>query len=453
MTQQSKKIFGLLLLAVIILSSASFALAYTPIACQTDVVGRGTYIMTNVNNSSESQSLVADRKATFSWTLSEPGDYVYRVESAQTGEDEVYQVTHSVYLDDGALDVVTSIKQMSDEAKVDVIDYVGCTETIPVSTKVDGEQPSSDAVQFHIQAKDSNSPMPEGSENGEKTVSVTGDGAVDFGDFRFTEPGVYDYDITVADDGNGDYDYDNSIYTVRFTVAREDGVLTVTKSFYKNGQLMPNATIIEITNTYIGNNQGENTEADYYFDNSSEKTWQKGSNETLDVTIHRSEDDSSAFDHFDKFYVDNIFVPSSNYTAVSGSVKASFSLNYMETLTVGNHLLKAEFDDGAASLAFTVTQEQNSGGNSSGNQSENSGSNSGNSSGNSPGSGTNTNQQSSTSTAAQTTTTTTTNATYQQGKTGDSYKIFQYAVIGIVSLALFALIYLSNSKKIYKKEK
>ena len=83
-------------------------------------------------------------------------------------------------------------------------------------------------------------------------------------------------------------------------------------------------------------------------------TWQKGSDKTLDLTIKRSEDDSLTFGKFASLKIDGKTVEARYYTTAAGSLKLSVKPEYLGTLSVGDHDVKVNFDDGSATVKLTV---------------------------------------------------------------------------------------------------
>ena len=82
--------------------------------------------------------------------------------------------------------------------------------------------------------------------------------------------------------------------------------------------------------------------------------WTKGSGVSSDFTFTRAHMDETAFDHFTGVLVDGKTLDKSAYTASAGSVVVKLSDKFLETLAVGDHTIKAEFDDGSAEAKFTV---------------------------------------------------------------------------------------------------
>lgn len=85
-------------------------------------------------------------------------------------------------------------------------------------------------------------------------------------------------------------------------------------------------------------------------------TWTKGSGDSLRLTFKRIEDDDQTFNRFAGILVDGQSVAegTSNYTVAKGSAIISLQPSYLETLSVGQHVMKAVFDDGEAQASFEV---------------------------------------------------------------------------------------------------
>lgn len=119
-----------------------------------------------------------------------------------------------------------------------------------------------------------NAPMPDGSVNGRKTITINGAGKASFGKIRYTKPGVYTYSIIEQNTGENGWTYDSAVYTYTVKVTEKDGVLKVSRTLTKNGKAADKAVFynsyaappatpdkIEITGTKIwvhGGNPIEN---------------------------------------------------------------------------------------------------------------------------------------------------------------------------------------------------
>ena len=102
----------------------------------------------------------------------------------------------------------------------------------------------------------------------------------------------------------------------------------------------------------------EEMEVRYWFSEGDGQIWYKNSGVDAKFTVSRDPFDEDAFMHFTGIEIDGVEVLTSNYNAVSGSVKLTIFMNFMETLAIGEHSIKANFDDGEASAKFFVAQKE-----------------------------------------------------------------------------------------------
>ena len=102
--------------------------------------------------------------------------------------------------------------------------------------------------EFSLNASNSANPMPEGSENGSITVTVTGEGEIRFGEMTFTEPGVYTYTVSEIKGDDFGYIYDKKVYEITYTVTDVDGVLEATRTVTLDGEVIEET---EFTNVYV----------------------------------------------------------------------------------------------------------------------------------------------------------------------------------------------------------
>ena len=70
-------------------------------------------------------------------------------------------------------------------------------------------------------------PMPDGSVNGTKTVSITGSGETSFGEWNYDKAGTYYYEVTQINTGLKGYTYDMAVYTITDTVKDINGQLVL----------------------------------------------------------------------------------------------------------------------------------------------------------------------------------------------------------------------------------
>jgi len=145
------------------------------------------------------------------------------------------------------------------------------TSSVSVQKIVAGDRPTENgSFQFTLTARD-NAPMPSGSSNGIKTVTLRGEGEISFGDITYTQPGTYVYTVAELAVGEKGYTYDNSVYTLTVVITGAYGTMTVqSKRLEKDGVLYDKAVF---TNRYRQEEPGTDKVVI-----SGSKTWQHGAN-------------------------------------------------------------------------------------------------------------------------------------------------------------------------------
>ena len=104
-------------------------------------------------------------------------------------------------------------------------------EDPPVVKKLTGDTPTSKGTfTFRMTAESKDYPMPAGSSDGVKEVSVYGSGSTEFGEITFTEAGTYRYKISEVNTGLANYTYDTTVYTITYVVKNENGKLKVERT-------------------------------------------------------------------------------------------------------------------------------------------------------------------------------------------------------------------------------
>ncbi len=112
----------------------------------------------------------------------------------------------------------------------------------PVRKKVTGDKPLiSGTFTFTMESVSNTAgvkvmPMPEGSKDGKKTLTITGEGEKEFGIITFTKPGTYVYRITENKGSDSKYTYDTGVYTLTFDVERQADRLTLKQTVTKEGK-------------------------------------------------------------------------------------------------------------------------------------------------------------------------------------------------------------------------
>ncbi len=160
----------------------------------------------------------------------EPGAYLVRVDSYSDSDDRYTKAQPYIVLvpgigkDEKGLNYW--ISEVKIEPKVEILcSYV--TVDPPVEKRVEGNPSEDSTFMFELKAEDSMNPMPAGSENGVKTITIDGAGKTEFGEWAYTEPGTYKYTIREIDTKNKRYDYDETVYNYVDTTFYEDGELKV----------------------------------------------------------------------------------------------------------------------------------------------------------------------------------------------------------------------------------
>ena len=105
------------------------------------------------------------------------------------------------------------------------------TDATPsVEKKIAGGNPAKDSTfRFTLTGKD-NAPMPEGSKDGKKSTSVTGEGKADFGKITFDKAGTYTYKVAEENGNESSYNYDSTEYTLVYKVKDVKGELKAEQS-------------------------------------------------------------------------------------------------------------------------------------------------------------------------------------------------------------------------------
>lgn len=99
---------------------------------------------------------------------------------------------------------------------------VPVTIDIKVTYIVDGNAKTAGGDRFTLTADDPLSPMPEGSDGREKTITIRDEGSFSFGDIRYERPGVHWYTITRETTEKKGVVKDDPVYRAK-VIALNDG--------------------------------------------------------------------------------------------------------------------------------------------------------------------------------------------------------------------------------------
>ena len=224
-----------------------------------DSVPEFTFRLTENNEVIDTKTVKGEGTVSFDTiTYTEVGEHNYTIYE-DTGDVDgftydttKYQVKVVVSDNGGALTTVTTVDgETAKEVEVtftNKFEFAPVTYDPPVKKTLKGDAPSTDATfEFVMAAVTEDAPMPEGSEDGSMTVSVTGEGETEFGDMVYTEPGTYVYTINEIDGKLARYTYDTSTYTLTVNVTVEGTELVIETTYEKDGE---EAQTAEFVNRY-----------------------------------------------------------------------------------------------------------------------------------------------------------------------------------------------------------
>ena len=129
----------------------------------------------------------------------------------------------------------------------------------------------------------------------------------------------------------------------------KDGSIIYTVSFELDGQELTNKIAIVIPHA--------GDVVTYSYDGEP-VSWTKGSGKSVVLRFSRSEFDEFTYEFFTGLYNDGTSVGTGNYEAEKGSVVITLSADYLETLSEGEHTVRAGFTDASAETVLTVKVEQ-----------------------------------------------------------------------------------------------
>ena len=172
-----------------------------------------------------------------------PKGAIYNIkEDNYTGEGYDPSVTIEVYRDENGV-IVVKFKQINNYTRP-----AKATVTPAVKKIITGNPSESVAFQFKLAAQD-NAPMPAGSANGEKLITITGAGEANFGPIDFTAAGTYKYTISEIQATRTGWTYDTAVYTMTVVVTRQGAAFIAATTMTKES-VTQNFEKAEFTNKY-----------------------------------------------------------------------------------------------------------------------------------------------------------------------------------------------------------
>lgn len=201
-----------------------------------------------------------------------------------------YSFTAPKYRDDGTEILYTVTEEPIESFVQTNLDNFGILNTYvkpvteefaQVSKVIKGDKPENES-EFNFTMRAINgAPMPDGSNSGEKTISISGEGTASFGEITYTSEGVYEYKITETVGRVPWYTYDKSVYILKVEVKMINGVLSVVSKEYIKDNI--NVESADFINEYT-----KNVPKDKKITISGRKIWNHGTNKNIpkSVTIH-----------------------------------------------------------------------------------------------------------------------------------------------------------------------
>lgn len=195
-----------------------------------------------------------DGNITFSkLTFKNVGTYNYTVEEVPGNDRHITYDTTSYAVSAVVTDNLDGTLKVTWKSGTGNIQFrntytVDSTNVTPsVEKKISGKQPAKDSTfHFTITGTD-NAPMPEGSKDGKKSASITGEGKADFGKINFTRAGTYTYKVAEENGNESSYNYDSTEYTLTYKVTDVRGTLKAEQSITAGGK---SADAMVFTNKY-----------------------------------------------------------------------------------------------------------------------------------------------------------------------------------------------------------
>lgn len=218
--------------------------------------GKFEYTLTPVNSEKalEGFTLTGNEQKDITYSFEKAGVYQYTLkavkgtEKGYTWDTKAYIVRFYI----GNKSITVTIEDKATGEKVDLAEFTHSyapdivSVDPPVIKKIDGDNPpKASEFKFKLTADDSSNPMPAGSANGEKTLTIKGSGKGEFGTWKYNHVGSYTYTVTEVNTKEDGYTYDTTQYTFTDTVTDNGGKLEVSREISKG-----DGKSFVFTNTY-----------------------------------------------------------------------------------------------------------------------------------------------------------------------------------------------------------
>jgi pilin isopeptide linkage protein len=177
-------------------------------------------------------------------TFTEPGEYRYELYQVILEEKPGYTYDESLYIVVVHVDLELEMELIvynKDGTKAYEIEFINSFGFIPTDPElmadtrviktVIGNPAAPSMFTFKLMALNPADPMPAGSANGVKTITITGAGTAYFGKWSYSQPGTYYYAVSEVNTGETGYTYDKAIFTFTDTISDDgDGQLILTRT-------------------------------------------------------------------------------------------------------------------------------------------------------------------------------------------------------------------------------
>ncbi|MBR3780410.1 MAG: VWA domain-containing protein [Clostridia bacterium] len=193
-------------------------------------------------------------------TFTKHGVYKFTISENNLGktgytyDSSICYVTVTVTLDESTNTLSSAVEIIRDGASAEAIEFENVYIPVPVSDElvfsknIIGIPLLSSDFTFVLKADNSSYPMPTGSESGEITAKVSGEGEAAFGKITFTEPGIYSYTVSELNEKTLGYIYDRTVYEVVYTVTDDNGMLVAERIIKTDGEIVDETVF---NNVYI----------------------------------------------------------------------------------------------------------------------------------------------------------------------------------------------------------
>ena len=167
---------------------------------------------------------------TYTYPTNESAILAYTSSDGQIKGSEEFEVPHVTYTVSGGQETTTS--GGSDYVPADK--YPAVIDP-PVQKLLGGDTPDTAATfTFALKADNPKFPMPSGSSNGVKMMTITGTGSGEFGKIAYYQPGTYTYTCYEVNNGIAGYTYDTSTFTMKVVVVDAGDRLLATRTIVRS---------------------------------------------------------------------------------------------------------------------------------------------------------------------------------------------------------------------------